>query len=324
MSSLQYNYFLQWFVEFSDVESAFMINIKNNKEVHFIFKITLHIEDVAVLYTIRDKLGVGIVSIKGTTCSFRIHSFRVIIEKILPIFDEYPLLTHKQLNYRDWIKAIILKKLGLEESRSLSINTFNKIVDLKNGMNNLRTNYEGYLLSNGMVNKNWLVGFVEGDGTFYFSNSSVVFGITQKDKKILEKISYFLQNIPLLPLYIHLITPNKSNCIIKNNKTAYQLVITDTNVLFQYIYPFFKNLSFYTRKEIDFSILSLVLYLFIFGYNNLTKGKELLLKFSNNMNSKRYFSDLSDVIDIEEIENIFTMDPPFERHSGKSHFILAK
>jgi len=42
------------------------------------------------------------------------------------------------------------------------------------------------------------------------------------------------------------------------------------------------------------------------------------------MNSKRYFSDLSDVIDIEEIENIFTMDPPFERHSGKSHFILAK
>jgi len=254
MSNLQSNDFLQWFVGFSDAESAFMINIKNNKEIHFIFQITLHIEDVAVLYTIRNKLGVGIVSIKGTTCSFRIHSFRVIIEKILPIFDKYPLLTHKQLNYRDWRKAIILKKLGLEESRSLSIKTFNKIVDLKNGMNNLRTNYEGYLLSNGMVNKNWLVGFVEGDGTFYFSNSSVVFGITQKDKKILEKISYFLQNIPLSPPYKHLITPNKPNCIIKNNKTAYQLVITDMDVLFQYIYPFFRNLSFYSRKEIDFSI----------------------------------------------------------------------
>jgi hypothetical protein len=42
------------------------------------------------------------------------------------------------------------------------------------------------------------------------------------------------------------------------------------------------------------------------------------------MNSKRYFSNLSDVIDVEEIENIFTMDPPFDIHSGKSHFILAK
>lgn len=207
-----------------------------------------------MLYTIRDKLGVGIVSIKGYTCSFRIHSFQVIIANILPIFDEYPLLTHKQLNYRDWRKAILLKKLELEESRSLSINTFNKILDLKNGMNNLRTNYEGYILSNDMVNKNRLFGFVEGYGTFYFSNSSLVFGITQKDKQILEVLSYFLENIPLSPSYNNLIIPNKPNCIIKNNKTAYQLVITDMDVLFQYIFPFFRKLSVYSRKEIDFSI----------------------------------------------------------------------
>ena len=58
-----------------------MIYTKNNKEVHFVFQITLHIEDVVVLYTIRGglrtKLGIGIVSIKGNTCSFRIHSFQV-------------------------------------------------------------------------------------------------------------------------------------------------------------------------------------------------------------------------------------------------------
>nr|YP_007374959.1 hypothetical protein PRA_mt0174 [Phlebia radiata]CCE89240.1 hypothetical protein PRA_mt0174 [Phlebia radiata] len=48
-----------------------------------------------------------------------------------------------------------------------------------------------------MITKNWLIGFIEGDGTFYFSNSSVVFGITQKDNKILEAIADFIQNIPL-------------------------------------------------------------------------------------------------------------------------------
>ena len=50
-------------------------------------------------------------------------------------------------------------------------------------MNNLRSDYEGYIISSQFINKNWLVGFVEGDGTFYFSHSSVVFEITQKDKK---------------------------------------------------------------------------------------------------------------------------------------------
>ena len=320
------NEFLQWFVGFSDAESAFMINIKNNKEVHFVFQITLHIEDVAVLYSIKDKLGIGIVSIKGTTCSFRVHSFRVIIENILPIFDKYPLLTLKQLNYRDWRKAIFLKKLDQEaqSARSLSIETLNTIANIKKGMNDLRTNYEGYILTHNMIFKNWLVGFVEGDGTFHFSNSTVVFGITQKDKKILEAISLFLHNIPLSPPYNDLVVPNKPNCIIKNNKNAYQLVITDKDVLFQYIYPFFKDLSFYSRKSIDFSIWSLGLYLFIYGYTHFPKGKELLIKLSNNMNSKRYFSDLSDFLDIKEIENLFAINPPFDIHSGKSHFHLAK
>jgi hypothetical protein len=95
---------------------------------------------------------------------------------------------------------------------------------------------------------------VEGDGTFYFNNSTAVFGITQKNKKILNAISIYLKNIKLLPPYKDLIIPNKPNCIIKNNKAAYQLVITDLDVLFQYILPFFKNSFFYSRKSIDFNI----------------------------------------------------------------------
>ena len=288
-----------------------MIYTKNNKEVHFVFQITLHIEDVVVFYTIREKLGIGIVSIKGNTCSFRVHSFQVIIDSLLPIFDKYSLLTHKQLNYRDWKKAIMLKKLTQENSRSLSVDTFNKIVEIKNSINNLRTNYEDYNISNEMITKNWLAGFIEGDGTFYFSNSSVVFGITQKDRKILEAICNFLQNIPLSPPYKNLFIPNKPNCIIKNNTNSFQLVITDKDVLFQYIYPFFRDLSFYSRKSIDFSIWSLVLYIFILGYHNLPKGRELLLKLSNNMNSKRYFSDLSDFIEEEEIKTLFRTEPPY-------------
>jgi hypothetical protein len=42
------------------------------------------------------------------------------------------------------------------------------------------------------------------------------------------------------------------------------------------------------------------------------------------MNSKRYFSNIIDFIDIKEIESLFEIEPPFNIHTGKSHFILAK
>ena len=93
--------FLQWFIGFTDAEGCFLIQTKNKSEVHFCFKITLPIDDSAVLFLIKDKLGIGVVSIKGNTCIFSIHSFQHIVDVLVPIFDKYPLITHKQLDYRD-------------------------------------------------------------------------------------------------------------------------------------------------------------------------------------------------------------------------------
>lgn len=42
------------------------------------------------------------------------------------------------------------------------------------------------------------------------------------------------------------------------------------------------------------------------------------------MNSKIYYSNISDLINIKEIETLFELAPPFNIHTGKSHFILAK
>jgi hypothetical protein len=154
INKLEDNDFIQWLIGFTDAEGSFKINIKNNKEVHFIYQIILHIDDISVLYFIREKLGIGIVSINGTTCSFRVHSFQSIVDIILPIFDKYSLLTHKQLNYKDWRKAILLKKEAKKNSASINVETFNKILNIKNGMNIFRTNYDDYKISSKMVSKN--------------------------------------------------------------------------------------------------------------------------------------------------------------------------
>ena len=40
------------------------------------------------------------------------------------------------------------------------------------------------------------------------------------------------------------------------------------------------------------------------------------------MNSKRYFSNIVDFLNIEEIQDLFEIEPPFNIHSKKSHFIF--
>ena len=331
--------FIQWFIGFTDAEGCFLIQTKNKSEVQFCFKITLHIDDSAVLFLIKDKLGIGVVSIKGNTCTFSIHTFQHIVDVLLPIFDKYPLITHKQLDYRDWRIAVLLKKnsaapvartlLGKGSNKSyfsIAPETFNKIVKIKENINRNRTNFDGYKISYLMISKYWFLGFVEGDGSFFLCNNRAIFSITQKDRQVLDAISLYIKNIQRAPIFKGLFLALQPNCIIsgKNNNTAYQLIISDTDVLFQYIFPFFKDLPFLSRKGVDFKIWSVGLFLIINGYTKIPNGKAIFLKLYNNLNSKRYFSNIIDFIDIEELNALFEIEPPFNIYSKKSHFILSK
>lgn len=266
----------------------------------------------------------GIVTIQGKTCSYRIHAFETILKTLIPIFDKYSLLTHKQLDYKDWRKCVFLKKVAKEKGHKIDNTTLTTILTLKNRMNSLRTNYDGYTLTSGMVNKFWLLGFVEGDGSFHFTNSKAIFSITQKDKQVLEAIATFLKNINISPIYNNLFVPGKPNCIIRKGSNSYSLSITDTDILFQYILPFFNSMPFLSRKGVDFKIWCVGLFLIIHGYHYTPQGKVILLKLSNCMNSKRYYSNIIDFLDMEEIQDLFKNKPVFDIYSGKSHFILAK
>jgi LAGLIDADG endonuclease len=57
--------FRQWFVGFSDGESNFHIYKRTDKRsgFNFMFRIELHVDDIQVLYFIRERLGCGIVKI---------------------------------------------------------------------------------------------------------------------------------------------------------------------------------------------------------------------------------------------------------------------
>lgn len=129
---------MQWFSGFSDAEGSFIISTpKETKEVHFRFKITLHLDDSEVLYLIKNKLGIGTVTKQANTCEFNVSSFNDIIVFLIPIFNKYPLLSHKQLDYRDWKKAILLKKEAQLTSKNLSTSKYSDLVNIKNNINSV-------------------------------------------------------------------------------------------------------------------------------------------------------------------------------------------
>jgi hypothetical protein len=65
-------------------------------------------------------------------------------------------------------------------------------------MNSRRTVYNYSLIPTLLVNPYWLLGFIEGEGTFGFKNLSPYFQIGQhiKSLRLLQGIVLFLQSLP--------------------------------------------------------------------------------------------------------------------------------
>lgn len=78
-----------------------------DKYFSFRFAINLHIDDTATLELIQAKLGVGKVYIRGSLSSFIVKSTDD-INIIIQIFTDYPLNTHKHLNFLAWKKAFFI------------------------------------------------------------------------------------------------------------------------------------------------------------------------------------------------------------------------
>jgi hypothetical protein len=200
---------------------------KNTKEIHFIFQITLHIDDKKVLNLIKDKLGFGNVTLTESISSFKVHSFKD-IKKLLLIFNQFPLLTHKQIDYNLWKQAIEIKQshldkksLNISQNKSFDEDTYNKLLLLKTSINKPKTESsvsieKNYIIHKNMINDYWLLGFVEGDGIFFISNNSATFSLRQKDKKVLEVISQFLEELPICsPLNLNIFKATKPKCSIR-------------------------------------------------------------------------------------------------------------
>jgi hypothetical protein len=140
--------------------------------------------------------------------SFKIRDRKLIKKVLFPIFDKYPLITSKKLDYGVFKEActILDNSTLTQQEKNLLIFKLKenlKIIKEELSSNNFK-NIENYNTIS--MNNEWLVGFWEAEGSFFIvkkeeAHYSHVIGITQKlDKIILNTIKKKLK-IPGLILY---------------------------------------------------------------------------------------------------------------------------
>jgi len=101
--------------------------------VEVIFQIGLHKKDLELLKLIQayfDRIGI-IVTNSNDMCAFRVSSPKQILNKIIPHFDKYFLITEKQADYILFKKIVML----MEQGEHLKLEGLQAIINIRASLN---------------------------------------------------------------------------------------------------------------------------------------------------------------------------------------------
>lgn len=176
---------LPWFVTgLTDAEGCFTLIARKSPrsntgwKIEANFIINLHKKDRQLLKRIQEFFrGIGRVSKeRNGCCDFTVSSLDQIITGILPHFDKYQLITHKQGDYLLFRKAVLMMKQG----EHLTSKGLKSIINIRASMNRgltpaLKEVFPNYLPETRPlidvhtllpIHPYWVAGFASGDGSF--------------------------------------------------------------------------------------------------------------------------------------------------------------
>ena len=306
--------FNQWFVGFSDAEGSFGIfSLDVLDGFSFNFTIGLHIDDLPVVNHIQKTLGIGSVYAYKDKCYYRVNKRKDIL-KLISIFDTFALNSSKHLDYLDFKKAFFLYK----ERTKLSKELRDKILEIKNNMNSQRTNF---IRPQAVITKSWLLGFIEGDGSFSLSRTTLepIFSIKLSESQLplLMEIKKYLETnlgfdkYSLYKLNISPIISISKNKSVNNSKPLAILTIKNVHLLHNYFIPFFSECHFISKKGLDFNDFKIICKAIYIGAYRNTEIKNLIIKLSLTMNNYRLssYQGKVDLLNLEEKNLIINAKP---------------
>jgi len=131
------------------------------------------VRDLDILYRIKDYFGgAGTIGFEKNFAKLNIFKLNE-LEKVIPHFESYPLLTKKYADFELFRQIILI----LKEESPLSEQGFIKVLNFRYNLNKgiseelkvLYPNLEPALrleVPEGVIHPEWLVGFVDGEGSF--------------------------------------------------------------------------------------------------------------------------------------------------------------
>jgi hypothetical protein len=96
----------QWIIGLTDGDGTF--NIYINENINFTYKISLLEKNRQLLYKLKTYLKIGSIYNENNMSHFLIRDKKLLLEKIIPIFDKYPLLTSKRFNYLKFKECLLI------------------------------------------------------------------------------------------------------------------------------------------------------------------------------------------------------------------------
>jgi len=131
-----------WFVGFTEGEGSFMVNLIKSSthlsgyQVQLRFQITQHIRDKNLMENLIKYLDCGNFYIDSNTEAIDIivQKLSDIVDKIIPIFNKYPLVEEKSKNFKDFCKVTKL----IETKSHLTHEGLKQIRKIKSDMSTRR------------------------------------------------------------------------------------------------------------------------------------------------------------------------------------------
>lgn len=172
---------------------------------------------------------------------------------------------------------------------------YSNILKLKDNMNDKRVNYDLPVGHRIRITGNYLVGLLEGDGSFYLNKHDMTARVslvtTRPNKVVLEKIREFILNqldeyFYILGSCTKLININDKK-IKGDNKPISILEISQIDYICNKLIPYFDSIEFITKKYIDYLDFITIAFLILQGKHLTEKGKQLIIKLGDTMNNNR-------------------------------------
>lgn len=168
-----------------------------------------------------------------------------------------------------------------------------------------------------IISPYWFLGFWEGDGSFVVHSKSfqTTFALEQKytEKPVLDALAGFIkglipEHLPELKYRSSIISvsdyPSRDRGL--NESPTSVLRFSHSLLLWEVIIPFFENLTFCTKKGLDYKDWKVVNQLKNTGLHRTDEGKNLIGSICNRMNVNRLSTNLDGTLALspEEVLNI--------------------